>query len=118
MNTKTIIKLALKEDAPKGDITTNALIPKNKIISARFIAKENGVICGLDIAKAVFRQLDKKIEFVKKTKDGQFVKNGRVVAEVKGKARAILTAERTALNFLQHLSGIATFTKKFVLRHI
>ncbi len=72
------------------------------------------MICGLDIAKAVFRQLDNKIEFAKKTKDGQFVKNGRVIAEVKGKARALLTAERTALNFLQHLSGIATFTKKFV----
>lgn len=116
MDTKTIIKIALKEDAPKGDITTNALIPKNKIISARFVAKENGVICGLDIAKTVFQQLDNKIEFVKKIKDGQFVKNGRVVAEVKGQARAILTAERTALNFLQHLSGVATVTRMFVDR--
>ncbi|MBI5573102.1 MAG: carboxylating nicotinate-nucleotide diphosphorylase [Elusimicrobia bacterium] len=116
VDTKTIIKLALKEDAPKGDITTNALIPKNKIISARFVAKAAGVICGLDIAKTVFQQLDKKIEFVKKTKDGQFVKNGQVIAEVKGKARAILTAERTALNFLQHLSAIATTTRMFVVQ--
>ncbi|MFH0948127.1 MAG: carboxylating nicotinate-nucleotide diphosphorylase [Elusimicrobiota bacterium] len=111
---KTIIKLALKEDVPKGDITTDMLIPKNKIILAKFIAKENGVICGLDIAKAVFQQLDKKVEFKKFVKDGREIKKGQVLAEVEGKAQTILTAERTALNFLQHLSGIATLTRKFV----
>ncbi|MFA5779963.1 MAG: carboxylating nicotinate-nucleotide diphosphorylase [Elusimicrobiota bacterium] len=114
MDTKTIIKLALKEDAPKGDITTNALIPKNKIISARFVAKAPGVVCGLDIAGMVFRHLDQKIEFVKKSIDGKKVKNGQVIAKVTGNARAILTGERTALNFLQHLSGVATVTKMFV----
>ncbi|PKM92538.1 MAG: nicotinate-nucleotide diphosphorylase (carboxylating) [Elusimicrobia bacterium HGW-Elusimicrobia-4] len=116
MDTKTIIKLALKEDAPKGDITTNALIPKNKIILARFVAKAPGIICGLDVAKAVFQQLDKKIIFTKFNKDGQKVKSGQVIAKVTGKARAILTGERTALNFLQHLSGIATTTKMFVVQ--
>ncbi|MFH1541160.1 MAG: carboxylating nicotinate-nucleotide diphosphorylase [Elusimicrobiota bacterium] len=114
MDIKTIVKLALKEDVPKGDITTDVLISKNKIILAKFIAKENGVVCGLDIAKLVFQQLDKKIKFVKNINDGQKVKNGQVIATVKGKARVILTCERTALNFLQHLSGIATLTRKFV----
>jgi len=114
MDTKTIIKLALKEDTPKGDITTNALIPKNKIISARFVAKAPGVVCGLDIIGMVFRQLDKKIMFKKLAKDGQKVKNGRIIAKVTGRARAILTGERTALNFLQHLSGVATVTRMFV----
>ncbi|HAX62368.1 MAG TPA: carboxylating nicotinate-nucleotide diphosphorylase [Elusimicrobia bacterium] len=114
MDTKTIIKLALKEDTPKGDITTNTLIPKNKIISAKFVAKAAGVVCGLDIAGMVFKQLDKKIIFKKFVKDGQKVNAGRVIAKVTGKARAILTGERTALNFLQHLSGVATVTRMFV----
>ena len=114
MNTKTIIKLALKEDMPKGDITTNALIPKNKIISARFVAKAAGVVCGLDIIGMVFKQLDKKIIFTKFAKDGQKVKSGQIIAKVTGQARAILTGERTALNFLQHLSGVATVTRMFV----
>lgn len=114
MNTKTIIKLALKEDTPRGDITTEALIPKNKIISARFVAKASGVVCGLDIAGMVFKQLDKKIIFKKFADDGQKVENGCVIAKVTGKARAILTGERTALNFLQHLSGVATVTRMFV----
>ncbi|MEW6557140.1 MAG: carboxylating nicotinate-nucleotide diphosphorylase [Elusimicrobiota bacterium] len=116
MNLETIVKLALKEDVPKGDITTNILIPKNKVVSARFVVKENGIVCGLGIAKTVFRQLDKKIIFLKKIKDGQEIKSGRVIAEVKGNARVILTGERTALNFLQHLSGIATLTNKYVER--
>lgn len=116
MNTRTIIKLTLKEDAPKGDITTNALIPKNKIISARFVAKAPGVVCGLDVAGMVFRHLDRKIKFIKKSRDAQRVKSGQILAEVKGKARAILTAERTALNFLQHLSGVATVTSMFADR--
>ncbi|MDD5687176.1 MAG: carboxylating nicotinate-nucleotide diphosphorylase [Elusimicrobia bacterium] len=109
-----LIKLALKEDTPKGDITTNLFIPKDKIISAEIMVKENGIICGLDMAKMVFQQLDKKIIFKKNVKEGQRVKNRQVVAELKGKARAILTGERTALNFMQHLSGIATLTRKYV----
>ncbi|MBN1384636.1 MAG: carboxylating nicotinate-nucleotide diphosphorylase [Elusimicrobia bacterium] len=114
MDINTIVKLALKEDIAKGDITTNTFIPKSIRRTARFVAKESGIICGLDIAKIAFKQLDKNIIYIKKTGDSQWVKKGQVLAVIKGNARAILTAERTALNFLQHLSGIATLTGKYV----
>src|SRR3989339_837770 len=114
MNIKTLVKLALKEDVAKGDITTNSLIKNNKIISADFFAKEAGIVCGLDITKMVFQLLDNKIIFNKIVKDGQKVKNSQVIAQIKGNVKTILTGERTALNFLQHLSGIATLTNKFV----
>jgi nicotinate-nucleotide pyrophosphorylase (carboxylating) len=77
-------------------------------------AKESGVICGLSIARLIFQSLDKNIVFSAKVKDGGFVRKGAVIATVKGSARAILTGERTALNFLQRLSGISTLTKRFV----
>ena len=108
------IILALREDLGSGDITTNAIVPAEMKISANIIAKESGIICGLLIAKLVFLSVDKTIEFTDKAKDGKFVKKGAVVATVKGPARGILTAERTALNFLQRLSGISTMTNKFV----
>ena len=108
------IILALREDIGSGDITTNAIVPAEMKISANIIAKESGIICGLLIAKLVFLSVDKTIEFTDKAKDGKFVKKGAVVATVKGPARGILTAERTALNFLQRLSGISTMTNKFV----
>lgn len=108
------IILALREDIGNGDITTNLTVPANKKASARIIAKEDGIICGLSIARLVFQSVDRTIEFSEKIKDGKAVKKGDVVAIVKGPARGILTAERTALNFLQRLSGIATLTSKFV----
>ena len=111
---RTKIKQALNEDIGKGDITTNALIPPNAQAKAVIIAKQSGVIAGLDIARAVFSQVDKKVKFKALVKDGDKVTAGKKIAEITGKARPILTAERTALNFLGHLSGIATLTREFV----
>jgi nicotinate-nucleotide pyrophosphorylase (carboxylating) len=106
--------LALREDIGKGDITTNSVISADAKTSAKIIVKENGIICGMPIARLVFQSVDKNIKFTDKIKDGNFVKKGTIAAIVSGPARGILTAERTALNFLQRLSGIATFTNKFV----
>lgn len=109
-----IISIALKEDVGKGDITTNTIIPKSQTGKAVIIAKEDGVIAGLFVAKEVFRKLDKKIIFKTFVKDGERVTAGEKIAEIKGSLRALLTGERTALNFLQRMSGIATLTAKFV----
>jgi nicotinate-nucleotide pyrophosphorylase (carboxylating) len=106
--------LALREDIGSGDITTNSIIPSDKKIAARITAKEAGVICGLSIAQLVFRSVDKDIDLTLKVKDGAAVSPGKVIAIVRGPARGILTAERTALNFLQHMSGIASLTAKYV----
>lgn len=111
-----VVKNALEEDIKSGDITTNSIIPKNKLSKARIIAKENGVIAGLEVAKHVFLQLDNNFKFINKVNDGAKVKKEQIVAELKGKTRAILTGERTALNFLQRLSGIATITNKLAER--
>jgi len=113
-NIRNLIKLALKEDMPYGDVTTNTLVPSSAITSAVFITKEKGIICGLCAAKEVFKSLDKKIVFKQFVKDGQKVNKRQKIASVNGRARAILSGERTALNILQHLSGIATLTNEFV----
>jgi len=106
--------LSLREDIGTGDITTNTIISKDSTTKAKIIAKEAGVICGLTIAKLIFASVDKRIFFQTQTNDGAFVKAGKCIAIVSGPARGILTAERTALNFLQILSGIATLTRKYV----
>jgi nicotinate-nucleotide pyrophosphorylase (carboxylating) len=106
--------LALREDVGKGDITTDSIVSPDAKASAKIVVKENGIICGLSIARLVFQSVDKNIEFSDRVKDGEAVKKGTAVASVRGPARGILTAERTALNFLQRLSGIATLTNKFV----
>ena len=103
-----IINNALKEDIGKGDITTRATISKSKKAVGKFLVKDSGVIAGLEIAKTVFKSVDEKIKFETIIKDGSIVKHGDVVAIVSGKAQSLLTAERTALNFLQRMSGIAT----------
>ena len=103
-----LIKNALQEDVKTGDITTKATISKSKKAIAKFLVKAEGIIAGLEIAKAVFKQVDPKIKFEIKINDGSIVKYGDVVAIVSGKAQSLLTAERTALNFLQRMSGIAT----------
>ena len=111
----TVVKKALSEDLyPKGDLTTNLLLSKNKVIKAKIIAKQNGIISGLDFCKTAFKLIDKKVIFNKKINDGKKVKKNEVIAEIKGKTRNILIAERTALNFLNHSSGISTLTNKFV----
>ena len=108
-----IIISALKEDMPYGDVTTDAVIDIETNTRAEFLAKEDGVIAGLDIARRVFELLDDKILFMKLVKDGTFVKKGTVIAEIAGNTAAILKGERTALNILQRLSGIASITKEF-----
>lgn len=108
-----LIKNALKEDIGKSDITTKATIGKSKKAEGKFFVKANGIIAGLEIAKAVFKAVDPKIKFEIKIKDGSLVKYGDVAAIVTGKAQSLLTAERTALNFLQRMSGIATLANLY-----
>lgn len=105
---RKIISLALEEDIGKGDITSIATIRKNQKAVGKFLVKENGVIAGLNISKQVMKSVDSKIKFKTFFIDGSKVNAGDIVAEVSGNARSILTAERTALNFLQRMSGIAT----------
>ena len=110
-----IVKKALEEDLkPSGDITTKIIKAKNKKTKAKIIAKQNGVIAGLDFCKTAFKLIENETSFSKKIKDGAKVKKGKVIAIVTAKVKTILTAERTALNFLNHASGIATLTNKFV----
>ena len=111
---KDRVKLALTEDLyPYGDITSN-LINNNKIIEAKIISNQKAVVAGLLFVKQSFKQVDKKIKFILKKKDGSTVKKNSVIAVIKGKANSIMIAERVALNFLSHISGIATKTNQFV----
>lgn len=107
-NISKSISSALKEDVKNGDITTKATISKSKKAIGKFLVKAEGIIAGLEIAQAVFKTVDPKIKFEIKIKDGSKVKYGDVAAIVSGNAQSLLTAERTALNFLQRMSGIAT----------
>lgn len=108
------ITRALEEDIGSGDVTTNSIVPAGASLRGRIIAKQNGVVAGLDVASEVFRALSNEIMFDAKVKDGSPVNKGDVLAEVNGEARALLTGERTALNFLGRMSGIATLTRQFV----
>ena len=109
-----IILNALREDIGTGDITTLTTIPADKIAHGKFIAKEEGIICGLEVCERVFKTLDGTIDFKSFKKDGDTVMVGEVFAEISGNARNLLTGERTALNILQRMSGIATMTAEFV----
>ena len=111
---RSTVKLALNEDLyPSGDITSS-LINNDKRITVKLISNQNAIIGGLLFAKQTFALIDDKIKFVIKKKDGSFIKKGQLVALIKGKAKNILIAERVALNFLSHISGIATKTNEFV----
>ena len=108
------VKLALAEDLyPYGDITSN-LLKKNEVITAKLISNQNAIIAGLLFAKHAFNKVDNKTKFMIKKRDGSLVKKNSIIALVKGKANSILIAERVALNFLSHISGIATKTNQFV----
>ncbi len=108
------VKLALNEDLyPSGDITSN-LIRNNKVIKFKLISNQDAIIGGLLFAKHAFSLIDKKIKFVVKKKDGSFVKKKSLIATIQGNSQNILIAERVALNFLSHISGIATKTNQFV----
>ena len=112
---KSIVKKALDEDLkPRGDITTNLISFKNKKTTAKIIAKQNGIIAGLDFCRAAFKIVGVETIFISKVKDGSKVKKNNIIAEIKAKANTILIAERTALNFLNHASGIASLTNQFV----
>ena len=111
---KDRVKLALTEDLyPYGDITSN-LLKKSEIIEAKIVSNQKAIVAGLLFAKQTFNQVDKKIRFILKKRDGSSVKKNSVIAIIKGKASSILVAERVALNFLSHISGIATKTNQFV----
>ena len=111
---RNTVKLALNEDLyPSGDITSG-LIKKKKIISIKLLSNQNAVIGGLLFAKQAFELIDNRIKFTIKKKDGSKVKRGSLIALIKGNAKNILIAERVALNFLSHISGIATKTNEFV----
>ncbi|HKP47209.1 MAG TPA: carboxylating nicotinate-nucleotide diphosphorylase, partial [Pyrinomonadaceae bacterium] len=108
------IDRAVAEDLGSGDATTEAIIPTSLSINCRIIAKQTGTIAGLDVAARVFAVLDNRITFRPDAEEGARVDNGAVVAQLSGSARSLLTAERTALNFLGRMSGIATLTRQFV----
>jgi nicotinate-nucleotide pyrophosphorylase (carboxylating) len=111
---RPIVENALQEDIGAGDITTEKVIPADIECSGAIVAKADGVVAGLPVAEFVFHSLDKRIKLARKVQEGDVVNAGQVVMDVSGWARAVLSAERTTLNFLSHLSGIATLTKEFV----
>ncbi len=111
---KKIFLNALREDIRTKDITTDAVIPKDKFAKGIILAKEDFVVCGLAVVLSIFKILDKNIKFKALVKEGDFVKKGKAIAKFSGRARSILTAERVALNFLSILCGISTTTRKFV----
>ncbi len=109
-----LIETALKEDMPKGDITSENIIPADSKSEAIILAKEEGVLAGIDVAERVFHKIDPSIVFKKNLNDGQKFRKGQKLATILGSSISLLKGERTALNFLQRMSGIATTTQKFV----
>jgi len=109
-----VIRRALDEDIGPGDATSNSIIPPEATMRGQIIAKEAGVVAGLDVAAAVYAVFDPSLAFAAETEEGARVENLQVLARVSGSARSLLTAERTALDFLGRMSGIATLTRRFV----
>ena len=114
--TLELIDLALREDLAQGDITSEATVPADRQATAIMLAKQNGVISGLETAQAVFARVDPTVDFEPLVTDGDRVTSGTELARIKGNARSILSAERTALNLIQRLSGIATITAEYVAK--
>ena len=112
LNADNLILSALQEDITSEDITTNSVMPCYQLGEVELICKEDGVIAGLDVFRRVFELLDEKTEVSFTVKDGDFVTNGQKIGLVKGDIRVLLSGERTALNYLQRMSGIATYTRK------
>jgi len=110
-----VIEAALKEDMPEGDITSESIIPEDSVSRAVFLAKEDGTLAGIDIARRVFEKIGQDILFEKHLEDGSEIRSGDHLADLKGNSITLLKGERTALNFLQRMSGIATLTRKYVL---
>ncbi|MBI4765367.1 MAG: carboxylating nicotinate-nucleotide diphosphorylase [Deltaproteobacteria bacterium] len=108
------IRRALIEDIGPGDATTDSIVPVEAVMQGRIIAKQEGIMAGLDVALAVYRMMDAELDFRPQVEEGSRVADRQVLAMVSGRARSLLTAERTALNFLGRMSGIATLTRQFV----
>ena len=113
-NARTLIDLALAEDIGTGDVTSRYFVPEDRMARAFIVARTEGVISGAEVAQAVFRAVDASLDTAILVPDGSRVSAGAMVLRVEGPARSILTAERTALNFLQRLSGVATLTRRYV----
>jgi len=114
MTTRQLIRAALAEDIGPGDVTSRLTVPADRLARTRLVARREGILAGVDVCRQVFLALDRSVSFTPKLKDGARFRKGQVLAVVQGRARSILTAERTALNFIQRLSGIATATRRFV----
>lgn len=109
-----IVKNALMEDLGRGDVTTDSIFDDEKRARGVFIVKEEGIIAGIPVAQKVYKLIDDKVIFIPKAKESETVNAGQIIARVEGPAASILKGERTALNFMQRMSGIATKTRKFV----
>jgi len=112
LNADELIKMALREDISSEDVTTNAVMPEAQPGEVDLICKEDGIICGMDVYERVFKILDEATVVEKYVKDGETVKKGQLMAKVKGDIRVLLSGERVALNYLQRMSGIATYTNQ------
>ena len=110
LNADELIKMALREDISSEDVSTNAVMPEAKAGEVELIAKQDGIICGMDVYERVFKLLDESTVVEKYVKDGDAVTKGQLMAKVKGDIRVLLSGERVALNYLQRMSGIATYT--------
>lgn len=110
LNADELIKMALREDISSEDVSTNAVMPEAKAGEVELIAKQDGIICGMDVYERVFKLLDENTVVEKYVKDGDAVTKGHLMAKVKGDIRVLLSGERVALNYLQRMSGIATYT--------
>jgi nicotinate-nucleotide pyrophosphorylase (carboxylating) len=110
----TIIEAALKEDMPDGDVTSESLVPPESVSKAILLVKEDGILAGIDVAARVFWKIDPHVVFGKNVEDGSSIRAGDTLARIEGPSISLLKGERTALNFLQRMSGIATLTQKFV----
>jgi len=111
---RELLEMALREDIGSGDITSDSVVPADTMAKGTILSKDEGIIAGLDVAGEIFRMLDPEIDFRKLVSDGEQIHQKQELATAEGPARPILTAERTVLNFLQRLSGIATLTSKYV----
>lgn len=109
-----IVRLAIEEDVGSGDLTTDALVPPTALARARILAKEEGILAGMDAARTTFEVLDSRLEIEERLENGAALRPGTSILVLRGKARALLAGERTALNFLGRLSGVATTASRFV----
>ncbi|MBM3315169.1 nicotinate-nucleotide diphosphorylase (carboxylating), partial [candidate division WOR-3 bacterium] len=114
MTIEQLVRAALREDLGSGDATSRLVVPARAVVSARLVAKSAGVLCGIRVCRLVFRAVDRGVCFLCPAADGERFRPGSVLARIQGPARALLAAERTALNFIQRMSGVATLTARYV----